>query len=116
MNTSNLPGELLVLLGAVAIIVSVIATRMPPHRRRRVRRACAWTAGGVLGAYFVARAVAELLMVHYNDPASYRPDWGGPSLAGVLAVHAGPGLVVLIAAAAYAWRRARSGRRAAVGQ
>ena len=26
-------------------------------------------------------------MVHYSAPASYRNDWGGPSLTGVFAVH-----------------------------
>lgn len=116
MNTSNLPGELLILLLAVAVIVSAVAMRMPRDRRRRIHRACAWTAGGVLGAYLVGRGVAELAMIHYSDPASYRLAWGGPSLAGVLAVHAGPGLAVLIGAAAYTWRRMRSGHRAAAGQ
>ena len=82
----------------------------------RVLRAGAWTVGCVLGAYFVGRGVAELIMVHYNDPASYRLDWGGPSLAGVLAVHAGPGLAVLVAAAVYLWRRIRTGHRAADGR
>ncbi len=28
-----------------------------------------------------------------SDPATYQGDWGGPSLAGVLAVHSGPGIV-----------------------
>jgi hypothetical protein len=116
MNTSNLPGEILILVGAGAVIASVIAMGMPRHRRRRIHRACAWTVGGVLGAYCVGRGVAELVMVHYNDPASYRLDWGGPSLAGVLAVHAGPGLAVLIAAAVYSWRRMRSTHRAAVAR
>jgi hypothetical protein len=82
----------------------------------RVLRACAWTVGFVLGAYLVGRGVAELIMVRYNDPASYRLNWGGPSLAGVLAVHAGPGLAVLVAAAVYFWRRMRSGHRAALGR
>ncbi|HEY7259902.1 MAG TPA: hypothetical protein VH589_00240 [Trebonia sp.] len=85
-------------------------------KNSRVLRACAWTVGCVLGAYFVARGVAELIMVHYHDPASYRLDWGGPSLAGVLAVHAGPGLAILVAAAVYLWRRMRSGHRAALGR
>lgn len=75
-----------------------------------------WTLGGVLGAYLVGRGVAEFFTINYNDPASYRLDWGGPSLAGVLAVHAGPGLAILIAAAVYLWRRVRSGHRAAPGR
>jgi hypothetical protein len=114
MNTSNLPGELLILLIAVAIIVSAAAIALPRERRRRIQRACAWTAGGVVGAYLVGRGVAEFFTVNYNDPGSYRLAWGGPSLAGVFAVHSGPGLAVLIAAAVYTWHRMRSGRRVAV--
>jgi hypothetical protein len=106
--------ELLILLGAVAVIVSVAAVALPRDRRRRIHRARAWTVGGVLGAYCVGRGAAELITVHYNDPASYRLDWGGPSLAGVLAVHAGPGLAVLVAAAVYIWRR--SLHRSATGR
>jgi hypothetical protein len=81
-----------------------------------VLRACAWTVGFVLGVYLVGRAIAELFAINYNDPASYRLDWGGPSLAGVLAVHAGPGLAVLVSAAVYLWRRMRSGHRASLGR
>lgn len=64
----------------------------------------------VLSLYFVVRAAAEFFVVDFNDPASYRDDWGGPSLAGVRAVHCvlgGVGLVTLIVL----WRR-RSARRA----
>ncbi|WP_433507116.1 hypothetical protein ACQP04_11935 [Pseudonocardia halophobica] len=49
----------------------------------------------ILGLYLVGRAVAEPFVIDLGDPASYRDDWGGPSLAGVLAVHCGPGLVAL---------------------
>jgi hypothetical protein len=107
MNTSNLPGELLILLVAVAVIASAAALALPRPRRRRIQRACAWTVGGVLGAYLVGRGVAEFFTVNYSDPGSYQLSWGGPSLAGVFAVHSGPGLVVLIAAATCVWRRAR---------
>jgi hypothetical protein len=116
MNTSNLPGEILILLVAVAIIISVIAMGMSRQRRRRIHRICAWTVGGVFGAYCVGRGVAEFFMVNYSDPASYRLAWGGPSLAGVFAVHSGPGLAVLIAAAVFTWRRMRSGRRSFAGR
>jgi hypothetical protein len=51
----------------------------------------------VAGTYLVARGVAELFLIDYTDPASYRHDWGGPSLFGVLAVHCGPGLLCLVA-------------------
>ncbi len=105
MNTSNLPGEILVGLAAVAVIIGVAALALPPHRRRRTQRVCAWTVCCVVAAYLVGRAVAEFFLVNYNDPASYRLSWGGPSLAGVFAVHSGPGLAVLITAAVFTWRR-----------
>jgi hypothetical protein len=47
----------------------------------------------VLGVYLIARAVAELFLVDFSDPGSYRDDWGGPALLGVLAVHCGPGVL-----------------------
>ena len=48
----------------------------------------------VLGAYLVVRGAAEFVVVDVTDPATYRHDWGGPSLAGVLAVHVGPGVLI----------------------
>lgn len=54
----------------------------------------------VIGLFFVVRAVAEPFVIDLGDPATYRNDWGGPHLAGVLAVHMGPGLV---AAALMIW-------------
>jgi hypothetical protein len=50
----------------------------------------------VVGAYLVVRAIVELVTIDYGDPASYENDWGGPSLAGVLAVHCVPGTVALV--------------------
>jgi len=35
--------------------------------------------------------VVELLIIDYSDPSSYRHDWGGPSLIGVLLVNCLPG-------------------------
>jgi hypothetical protein len=49
----------------------------------------------------VGRGIAEPFVIHWHDPSSYALDWGGPSLAGVLAVHSGPALVIIGAAA---WR------------
>jgi hypothetical protein len=115
MNTSNLPGELLIGLCAVAIITWVAALALPPWRRRGTQRVCVWTVSCVTGAYLVGRAVAEFFLVNYSVPSSYRLSWGGPSLAGVFAVHSGPGLVVLIAAAVVFFRR-RSRRLSSVGQ
>jgi hypothetical protein len=47
----------------------------------------------VLGIYLILRAIVELFVIDYGDPASYAADWGGPSLFGVLLVHCGPGLL-----------------------
>jgi hypothetical protein len=60
--------------------------------------------GAVLAVYLVGRGIAELFIIRYGDPASYAGDWGGPSLAGVLAVHSGPALVII---AVTAWRLLR---------
>jgi hypothetical protein len=54
----------------------------------------ALVAAMVVGLYLTGRAVAEIVLIHWGDPASYRNDWGGPSLAGVLAVHCLPGLIL----------------------
>jgi hypothetical protein len=68
-----------------------------------------WISGVVIGGYLIVRAIVEFFVIDYGHPASYSDDWGGSSLVGVLAVHAGPGL---IAAALMAWVlvRARRGR------
>ena len=82
-----------------------------PATPARTRRRSAWLwplvlIGAVMAVYLVGRGVAELIMINYGDPASYAKDWGGPSLAGVLAVHSGPGLVI-IACGAWWWVRGR---------
>ena len=56
---------------------------------------CLHLLAAVLGCYLVGRAAVEPFVVDAGDPATYRHDWGGPSLVGVLAVHCGPGLIVL---------------------
>ena len=38
--------------------------------------------GTVLGLYLIMRAIAEPFVIDVGDPASYRNDWSGPSLAG----------------------------------
>jgi hypothetical protein len=45
------------------------------------------------------------------DPSTYRNDWGGPSLLGVLLVHCGPGLVAAVGIVMVLIRR-RPSRRA----
>ena len=49
--------------------------------------------GVVLGIYLIVRAAMEPFLVDVDDPGTYRLDWGGPSLIGVLLVHCGPGIV-----------------------
>ncbi|MEU8260414.1 hypothetical protein AB0C02_07310 [Micromonospora sp. NPDC048999] len=68
--------------------------------------------GALLGLYLIARAAVEPFVIDMTDPVSYREDWGGPSLAGVLAVHCGPGLVsaVLIGWGLRSWWRGRAPR------
>ena len=93
---------------AHAPTVPVPVASVPPARAAR-RTAWLWpllAIGAVLAVYLVGRGVAELILIDYGDPASYAKDWGGPSLAGVLAVHSGPGLVIM-AAGAWWWVRGR---------
>ena len=76
----------------------------PPASRKPAWRRPAWqwpllAIGAVLAVYLVGRGITELFTVNYSDPASYADDWGGPSLAGVLAVHSGPGLAIIAATA-----------------
>ncbi|MFG3339401.1 hypothetical protein [Glycomyces sp. NPDC048151] len=68
-----------------------------------------WVLAWVVGGFFIFRAVMELFVVDFGDPASYAEDWGGPSLFGVLLVHMGPGVVSAVLLA-YAVRRSRRRR------
>ena len=86
--------------------------REPGQPARGRRPAWQWpllAIGAVLAVYLVGRGIAELFVIHYGDPASYAGDWGGPSLAGVLAVHSGPALAII---AVTAWRLLRRPRPA----
>jgi len=49
--------------------------------------------GYVLGIYLIIRAIVELVITDYGNSASYKNDWGGPTLIGVLAVHVVPGII-----------------------
>jgi len=66
--------------------------------------------GVVVGFYLVGRAIAEPFLIDMSDPATYRDDWGGPSLFGVLVVHCGLGLLAG-AVLAITYLRRRSSRR-----
>jgi hypothetical protein len=61
--------------------------------------------GLALGLFFIVRAVAEPFVIDMSDPATYRNDWGGPSLIGVLLVHMGPGVIAAVAIAMLLIRR-----------
>ena len=97
------------LFSAAAVLTAAAAAR--PRWRRRLPKVIGLAAAGVLAAFLVGRGVAEFFIVHYGDPASYRNAWGGPSLAGVFAVHSGPAVAILLGAGGYLvrWHRARSG-------
>jgi hypothetical protein len=73
-------------------------------------RKVAWGIGIMLGLFFLVRAIAELVVIDFSDPATYRDDWGGPSLVGVLLVHCGPGLLVVALGVVYVVRRQKRGR------
>jgi hypothetical protein len=48
-----------------------------------------------IGIFLVIRAIAEPFVIDLSDPATYRDDWGGPSLVGVLGVHILPGALAV---------------------
>jgi hypothetical protein len=73
-------------------------------------RKVAWGIGILLGLFFLVRAIAELVVIDFSDLATYRDDWGGPSLTGVLLVHCGPGLLVVALVALVFVRRSRRRR------
>ena len=65
---------------------------------------------GLVAAFLVGRGIAEFWTVDYARPASYQQSWGGPSLAGVFAVHTGPGLIIVIMTSVWLYRRVRHRR------
>lgn len=111
-NSQHLVGYAVLVLIVVVVIFGIIALASPRYRKRTLM-AAGWTVGGLAGIYAVARGIAEFFNVHYSDPASYRGDWGGPSLVGVFLVHSGPGFVVVVAAVVYVRRRLRARRAGA---
>ena len=74
-------------------------------------RKAAVALGVALGLFLIIRAVAEPFVIDLSDPATYRSDWGGPSLLGVLLVHCGPGVVAAIVMAMALLRRRSSRQR-----
>ena len=49
----------------------------------------------LIGAFFVVRAIVEVITIDFGDSSSYEDDWGGPTLIGVLAVHCLPGVIAI---------------------
>lgn len=96
----------LLLLLALAGVAAIFSRRW----RRRAPRVIGLTVGGFVAVYLVGRGIAEFWVVDYASPASYRQSWGGPSLAGVFAVHTGPGLIIVIITAVWLYRRVRHRR------
>jgi len=93
----------LVVLGIVVLagLVSIFSR----SRRRAALRFAGLMVACLVACYAVGRGIAEFWVVNYSDAASYEHSWGGPSLAGVFAVHSGPGLAIVIAAVWWLLRR-----------
>lgn len=90
---------LAVLLIALVLLGLVVVAAVWPRMRKVALRVGRISVACLCGTYLVGRGIAECWVVDYHDPASYRHAWGGPSLAGVFAVHTGPGVVIVVAAA-----------------
>jgi hypothetical protein len=73
-------------------LTRISPTAAYPYRMRTM----AAIFGYLFGAYLIIRAAMEPFVINMSDPATYRNDWGGPSLAGVLLVHCGPGVLAAI--------------------
>jgi len=71
-------------------VCSLLPPILEEYAVRSVRKAATFV-GLALDLYLIIRAVAEPFVIDMSNPATYRNDWGGPSLFGVLLVHCGPG-------------------------
>jgi hypothetical protein len=61
--------------------------------------------GLLIGFYLIVRAIIEPFVIDMHDPSTYHLDWGGPHLAGVLAVHCLPGVISAVLIARWLRRR-----------
>ncbi len=89
------------IVAAIVLIAAVIAGLASIFSRRRRRTGLPIVGrivAGLVALYAVGRGIAEFWALNYSDPASYAHSWGGSSLAGVFAVHSGPGFVIVIVA------------------
>jgi hypothetical protein len=107
-----LPAAFAVLAMFLIAVGLTVPSAASPRWRRRLPWLLGRAVGGLVGAYLVLRGAAEFFVIDYASPATYRSDWGGPSLAGVFAVHSGPGLAVLIAFAVWLARRHKATKAA----
>jgi len=99
-----------VLVILVLLVIGGVGCIFSPRWRRWVPRIIGCTVAGLVAAYLVGRGIAEFWVVDYASPASYQHSWGGPSLAGVFAVHTGPGLIIVIMTAVWLYRRVQRRR------
>jgi hypothetical protein len=97
-----------VLVILLLLVIAGVGCIFSARWRRNVPRIIGLAVAGLVAAYLVGRGIAEFWVVDYASPASYQHSWGGPSLAGVFAVHSGPGLVIVIVLAVWLYRRFRS--------
>jgi hypothetical protein len=112
---ADVPGIAVVALLFLVVISGLIGIFSRRWRRTGLRFS-GLTVAGLVALYAVGRGIAEFWTVNYSDPATYEHSWGGPSLAGVFAVHSGPGFVIVIAAAWWLVRRRTRNRRNAAGR
>ena len=89
----------------VVAVVALLASAASPRWRPTVFRALGLLVTSLVAIYLVGRGIAEFWVVDYSNPASFRHAWGGPSLAGVFAVHSGPAAAVLVASLVWLYRR-----------
>lgn len=68
----------------------------PKHRFRRLLAGLGIAVLTLMALFVVGRGVVEVVTLDPSDHASYRQSWGGPGYVGVLLVHAGPGLLILV--------------------
>jgi hypothetical protein len=92
------------------LVLAGVACIFSRRWRRRAPRVIGLTVAGFVAVYLVGRGIAEFWVVDYASPASYQQSWGGPSLAGVFAVHTGPGLIIVIMTAVWLYRRVQRRR------
>jgi hypothetical protein len=106
-------GAIVVLAALTAVLGAVPAAVVSPSFRRKAPRHLGLLVLGALAAFLGERGIDEFWVVDYSDAASYQHAWGGPSLAGVLAVDSGPGLAIVAAASVWLRRRWRTRRTTA---